>query len=111
MDEEMNERNKTMKIKWLFLILIICLLAQGLILPASADDKKPKLVLQITVDQLRGDLPMRFKARLGKGGFRYLLEKGTHYKNALYQHANTETAVGIRVVGFSEGRHGKDINR
>ena len=61
---------------------------------ASTDDKKPKLVLQITVDQLRGDLPMRFKERLGKGGFRYLLEKGTHYNNANYQHANTETAVG-----------------
>ena len=83
-----------MKAKGLFPILIICFLAHGLVLPASADDKNPKLVLQITVDQLRGDLPMRFKERLGKGGFRYLLEKGTHYNNANYQHANTETAVG-----------------
>ncbi len=67
-----------MKLKKFFLILIICFLAYGPVLPASANDKKPKLVLQITVDQLRGDLPMRFKERLGKGGFRYLLENGTH---------------------------------
>ena len=97
-----------MKLKGLFLILIICFFAHGLILPASADDKKPKLVLQITVDQLRGDLPMRFKERLGKGGFRYLLEKGTHYNNANYQHANTETAVGHATLatGADPSRHG-----
>jgi hypothetical protein len=29
-----------------------------------------------------------------KGGFRYLMEKGTWYTDAHYQHANTETAVG-----------------
>ncbi len=54
----------------------------------------PRLVLQITVDQLRGDMPTRFLDRLGQGGFRYLLEHGTHYANAHYRHANTETAVG-----------------
>ncbi len=48
---------------------------------ANAQDKKPKLVLQITVDQLRGDLPTRYLNRLGAGGFRYLLEKGTYYLN------------------------------
>ncbi len=68
----------------------------------------PKLILHITVDQLRGDLPMRFKERLGKGGFRYLLENGTHYKNAHYQHANTETAVGHATLatGADPSRHG-----
>jgi len=97
-----------MKLKSLFLLLIICFFAQGLILPASADDKDPKLVLQITVDQLRGDLPMRYKERLGQGGFRYLLENGTHYKNAHYQHANTETAVGHATLatGADPSRHG-----
>jgi predicted AlkP superfamily pyrophosphatase or phosphodiesterase len=97
-----------MKLKRSFLILIICFLAHGLILPASADDKNPKLVLQITVDQLRGDLPMRFKERLDKGGFRYLLESGTHYNNAHYQHANTETAVGHATLatGADPSRHG-----
>lgn len=68
----------------------------------------PKLVVQITVDQLRGDLPMRYRKRLAEGGFRYLLEQGTHYSNAHYRHANTETAVGhaTLVTGADPSRHG-----
>ncbi|MBW2499924.1 MAG: alkaline phosphatase family protein [Deltaproteobacteria bacterium] len=61
---------------------------------ARAERKPPRLVLQITVDQLRGDLPMRYAERLREAGFRYLLERGVHYSNAHYQHANTETIVG-----------------
>ena len=56
--------------------------------------KSPKLVLQITVDQLRGDMPGSVYDRLGKGGFRYLYEKGVVYENAHHRHANTETVVG-----------------
>ena len=78
-----------MKRNGLLLTLTFCFMTTVPVLTANASDKKPTLVLQITVDQLRGDLPMRFKERLGKGGFRYLLEKGTHYSNAHYQHANT----------------------
>ena len=60
---------------------------------ASAGDK-PRLILQITVDQLRGDLPTRYYERLGEGGFRYLWESGIVYRNAHHAHANTETIVG-----------------
>ncbi len=35
---------------------------------------RPKLVLQITVDQLRGDLPTRNYDRLSDNGIRYLWE-------------------------------------
>jgi len=59
---------------------------------AQADT--PRLVLQITVDQLRGDFITRYEERLGAGGFRYLLDNGVYYTNAHYQHANTETIVG-----------------
>jgi len=64
--------------------------------------------LQITVDQLRGDLPGRYVDRLPKGGFRYLMEKGTWYRDAHYQHANTETAVGHATLatGANPSRHG-----
>ncbi|MBT8041393.1 MAG: alkaline phosphatase family protein [Xanthomonadales bacterium] len=61
---------------------------------SAAGHEKPKLVLQITVDQLRGDLPIRYYDRLGEGGFRYLLEQGVVYRNAHHPHANTETIVG-----------------
>lgn len=61
--------------------------------PASAADK-PDLVLQITVDGLRADLIERYKHNFGEGGFRYLMDDGTYYTNANYQHGNTETIVG-----------------
>ena len=73
-----------------------------------SDRKAPRLVVQITVDQLRGDLPIRFRDRLPAGGFRYLLEQGTHFVDAHYRHANTETAVGhaTLVTGADPSRHG-----
>jgi len=60
----------------------------------SAQEKHPKLILQITVDQLRGDMPYRYLDKMGKGGFNYLLKEGVVYKNAHHNHANTETIVG-----------------
>ena len=74
---------------------------------ANAQDK-PKLILQITVDQLRGDLPTRYQERFAEGGFRYLLEQGIHYNNAHHTHANTETAVGHATLatGANPAAHG-----
>ncbi|WP_298774265.1 alkaline phosphatase family protein [uncultured Shewanella sp.] len=56
--------------------------------------KKPKLILQITVDALRGDLLNRYQKNLSKEGFNRLINNGITYTNAHYQHANTETIVG-----------------
>jgi len=75
------------------LLVIVALLANGNPTRAQANDGV-KLVLQITVDGLRGDLLNRYEDGFGKGGFRLLMEKGTVYTNAHYQHANTETIVG-----------------
>ena len=71
-------------------------LASVLIVPMTSvsAESKPKLVLQITVDALRGDLLERYKANFGDGGFRYLMDDGTYYTNAYFQHGNTETIVG-----------------
>ncbi|SDJ53543.1 Type I phosphodiesterase / nucleotide pyrophosphatase [Aliiruegeria lutimaris] len=70
--------------------------------------ERPRLILQITVDQLRGDLPTRYFDRLGEGGFRYLLEDGIHYTNAHHAHANTETIVGHTTLatGANPSAHG-----
>lgn len=84
-----------MKYKYLlksFSLLFISLLATSCF--SEKTHKQPKLILQITVDALRGDLPNRFNKVLGEGGFRYLMDEGIHYSNAHYQHANTETIVG-----------------
>jgi predicted AlkP superfamily pyrophosphatase or phosphodiesterase len=74
---------------------------------ASAGDK-PRLILQITVDQLRGDLPTRYYDRLGEGGFRYLWEAGVVYRDAHHAHANTETIVGHATLatGAHPATHG-----
>ncbi len=61
---------------------------------AMAQEQQPRLILQITVDALRGDMPGRYSHVLGEGGFRYLMDEGVNYTNAHYQHANTETIVG-----------------
>ena len=89
-------------------ILIAMLAAVALAAPVPAAFSAPRLVLQITVDQLRGDLPARYDDRLTEGGFRYLMKKGTWYIDAHYQHANTETAVGHATLatGADPSRHG-----
>jgi len=69
-------------------------LSLSLLSALVAAGQPPKLILQITVDQLRGDLPTRYYDRLGEGGFKYLWEKGIVYKDAHHSHANTETIVG-----------------
>jgi predicted AlkP superfamily pyrophosphatase or phosphodiesterase len=70
--------------------------------------EQPRLVLQITVDQLRGDLINRYGSNLGEGGFRYLLNEGIYYKNAHHTHANTETIVGHTTLatGANPAAHG-----
>jgi predicted AlkP superfamily pyrophosphatase or phosphodiesterase len=67
-----------------------------------------RLVLQITIDGLRGDLISRYTNGFGEGGFRYLLDSGTVYNNVHYQHANTETIVGHTTLatGAFPSRHG-----
>ena len=63
-------------------------------MPALAATESPKLVLQITVDGLRGDLLNRYRHHFGNDGFNYLLDYGVVFTNAHYRHANTETIVG-----------------
>ncbi len=62
----------------LILLAALAILATDFVAQGNAQAlKSPRLILQITVDQLRGDLLARYSNRLGKGGFRYLLDAGT----------------------------------
>jgi predicted AlkP superfamily pyrophosphatase or phosphodiesterase len=79
------------KTLWQLSFIITGLLSS---LVTQAASLKPKLVLQITIDQLRGDMPTTYLAKMGKGGFKYLLNEGIVYKDAHHNHANTETIVG-----------------
>lgn len=91
------------------LAALLSLLISGNISPATAQDRSEiKLVLQITVDGLRGDLLNRYQAGFGKDGFMRLLNQGAVYTNAHYQHANTETVVGhvTLATGANPSQHG-----
>ena len=78
----------------------------------AAKRAQPRLVLEIVVDQLRGDMPAIVLDRCGPGGFRYLAEKGLWYENAHHPHANTETIVGhvTLATGAYPSRHGMVAN-
>ena len=62
-----------MKYRQQMLSLVLVAITAFAHMPALADD--PRLILQITIDQLRGDMLARcVEDRLGEDGFRYLLE-------------------------------------
>lgn len=90
---------------------IIVLLAPGTAWGQLAE-RPVRLVLQITVDQLRGDLIDRYSAGYGKGGFQLLVDEGAFYVNAHHRHANTETVVGHATLatGTDPAVHGMIAN-
>ena len=91
--------------------LALTALATGTAWSQTAE-RPVRLVLQITVDQLRGDLIDRYSAGYGKGGFQRLLNDGAFYVNAHHRHANTETVVGHATLatGTDPAVHGMIAN-
>lgn len=60
----------------------------------SPTNGKPKLVVGIVVDQMRNDYIYRYWNRYGEGGFKRLVSKGYHFKNAHYNYIPTYTGPG-----------------
>ncbi len=92
---------------------IACVAVCGLPSVSCAQGQSPpRLILQITVDQLRGDLPSRHYDQFGEGGFRYLIEEGSVYLDAHHRHANNETIVGHTTLatGADPAAHGMVAN-
>ena len=50
---------------------------------AATAAEPPKLILALTIDGLRGDIPFRYAERFGAGGFRYLMEQGPSRRSAM----------------------------
>jgi predicted AlkP superfamily pyrophosphatase or phosphodiesterase len=61
--------------------------------PVTQGVNTPKLVVFITVDQLRGDYPVKFGPEL-RAGLQRLTRGGAWFTNAFHDHAITETAPG-----------------
>jgi predicted AlkP superfamily pyrophosphatase or phosphodiesterase len=96
-----------MKMNNKFIKILLSLLAFGASAPV-AFAAPPDLVVLVVVDQLRGDMPWRFRERFAEGGFRYLMNHGTSFGNAQLQHANTLTASGHATLatGGNAPQHG-----
>jgi predicted AlkP superfamily pyrophosphatase or phosphodiesterase len=88
----------------LSLLTVVIVLASSI----NAAENQPRLILQITIDQLRGDLIFRSLDSFGKDGFRYLIDSGVVYRDAHHNHANNETIVGHTTLatGATPAIHG-----
>lgn len=71
-------------------------------------EAKPKLVVLVVFDQLRGDYLERFNAHFGKNGFQRLERDGAWFTNCHYPYAVTKTAAGHAslATGTCPDRHG-----
>ena len=92
--------------KSLWLIVAVWLAVYSSLYAQEANS--PKLVLQITVDQLRGDLPFRYQENFTDGGFKLLMNSGVWYTDAHHPHYVTETVVGHATLatGTYPSEHG-----
>ncbi|TVS12825.1 MAG: alkaline phosphatase family protein [Wenzhouxiangella sp.] len=73
----------------------------------------PRLVIGITVDQMRPDYFYRFWNHYGEGGFKRLLDNGFLFRNAKFRHGHTATGPGHAAVytGTTPRVHGLIGNR
>ena len=79
--------------------------------PARAQATKPKLVVFIVIDQLRGDYPVRYAGVL-EHGLKRLTTGGAWYRNGAYPYHATITCVGHTTIGTGTlpYRHGMIAN-
>jgi predicted AlkP superfamily pyrophosphatase or phosphodiesterase len=72
---------------------------------------RPKLVVLLVVDQMRGDYVDKFRAQW-TGGLKRLLTEGAWFRSAAYPYAATETCVGHSTIstGSFPASHGMVAN-
>jgi predicted AlkP superfamily pyrophosphatase or phosphodiesterase len=66
-------------------------------LAAQATPDRPRLVVFLTVDQMRADYVDRWASQY-TGGLKRLGQRGAFFTNAFHDHSNTETAPGHSVT-------------
>ena len=93
----------------------LALFALAAIFPAAAQTPKslqrPKLVVLLVVDQMRGDYVDKFRGQW-TGGLKRLVEEGAWFREAAYPYAATETCVGHATIstGAFPATHGMIAN-
>ncbi len=79
--------------------------------PAPKAPARPKLVVLLVVDQMRGDYVDKFLGQWS-GGLRRLVQEGAWFRDAAYPYAATETCVGHATIstGALPATHGMVAN-
>lgn len=93
--------------KFSFLILLSILQVAIYAQPKFAS-KKPKMIVQIVVEQMRYDILQRYWERFSEKGFKRLINEGAFCKDALYDYVITESAPGYATIstGSNPSEHG-----
>ena len=88
---------------FIFFISGIKIKAQEKKLPA-----KPKLIVNIVVEQMRYELLQRYMNKFSENGFKKLIKEGTLCENAMYNYLITESAPGYATIatGTTPSNHG-----
>jgi predicted AlkP superfamily pyrophosphatase or phosphodiesterase len=82
------------------LLFFIAFLGSG---AYSQTNEKPKLIIGITIDQMRYDYVGRFWDNYESDGFRKLVNQGYFSANTHYDHMPTYTGVGHATIGTGTG--------
>ncbi len=92
----------------IFFSLFWILASTNLAYAQKGNITKPKLVVAVVIDQMRYDLLYRYLPKMGKGGFRKLLEKGYSFENTHYDYVPTVTGPGHASIftGSTPAYHG-----
>lgn len=79
----------------------------------QAQQQTPKLVVCITVDQLRGDYIEYFYNTFGENGFKRLMNEGAVYHNLRFEFANVDQASAFATIftGSNPCTHGVTRDR
>ena len=111
------KRNQNRRARWVWLACVALILLAAMSGLAQAPKKsaaqgaahpqRPKLVVMIVVDQMRGDYVDKFRGQW-TGGLKRLLDEGAWFRQAAYPYAATETCVGHATIstGAFPASHG-----
>jgi predicted AlkP superfamily pyrophosphatase or phosphodiesterase len=91
---------------------VIAAAAQTAKFPAALKSlQRPKLVVMLVVDQMRGDYVDKFRGQW-TGGLKRLVDEGAWFREAAYPYAATETCVGHATIstGAFPATHGMIAN-
>lgn len=87
-----------MNYRLLSLLLGWMLYSPSLLAQPTCSNCKPRLIIQIIIDQFRNDYLSHYQDNWQSRGFAYLTQNGVWYKNAHHPHANTTTVVGHTTI-------------